>query len=384
MRIVIGGYMVGYPLGGTSWHHVNYLAGLAELGHDVWFYEDSGEWSLPYNPVDDSVSSDPTYGVEYLRRTMESIGLQDRFCYYSELENRWYGRSKTEWHEILRDSDLVLCVSGVTPWRDEFSNARRTCVIDTDPVYTQLRMTVDHDFAAYYRSFDRVATFGRTIGTEFSEVPTAGVNWIHTHQPVVMSKWQRATATSSTFSTMGRWDHGAEREFEFNGRVLQSSKGVNWARLLDLPGRTGARLAMAMSGVPLETQRCFEKHGWHFTDPAADSISIDAYQQFINRQLGEFTVAKQIYVELPSGWFSDRGACYLAAGKPVITQPTGFEHWLPTGTGLLAYSTLEEAAEALDDVMSNYDRHSNAAREIAEEYFDSRIVLRQLLRSLEL
>jgi hypothetical protein len=308
--------------------------------------------------------------------------MPDRFCYYSELENKWYGKSRSEWHDILKGTDLVLCVSGVTPFRDEFKFAGRTCVIDTDPVYTQLRMRTDREFLAYYESFDRVATFGTEIGTDECVVPTAGLDWISTHQPVAMNEWPVATSDSRVFSTMGVWDHGPGRQFEFHGRMLRSSKGVQWMALAELPTRTSFDMRMAMVAVPPATAAQFEANGWTFTDSTADSLSPASYREFIQRQAGEFTVAKHIYVELPSGWFSDRSACYLASGKPVVTQPTGFDKWLPVGEGLLSYLTIDEAAAALKEIEGDYARHAHAARALAEEYFDSRKVLHRLLADI--
>ncbi len=382
MTIVVTGYIIGYPLGGMTWHHLNYLAGFHELGHEVWFYEDSGQWYVPYNPVDNVVDPDPTYGIAYLRRALAALGMPERFCYHSELQNKWYGQTKPQWHDVLKRADLVLCVSGVTPWREEFRQAKRTCVIDTDPVFTQLRMRDDPDFLDYYKCFDRVATFGKLIGTKACPLPTAGLNWIGTNQPIALSHWPMVATSSQVFSTIGKWDHGPGRQFEFEGKVYQSSKGVEWMKLLKLPKRTSFRMEMAMAGVSDETAALFEGNGWHFTDPTVLSISPDSYRSFIQRQAGELTVAKQIYSGLPSGWFSDRSACFLASGKPVVTQRSGFEQWLPMGEGLFAFETIEEAAAAMAQIAGDYARHAKAARSIAQDHFDARRVLERLIADI--
>ncbi|HTW93966.1 MAG TPA: hypothetical protein VMD30_04170, partial [Tepidisphaeraceae bacterium] len=171
LNIVVGGYIVAYPLGGMTWHHLNYLLGLHALGHTVYFLEDSGSYSHPYNPVTQSMGIDSTYGRAYLKETFAEYGLPPRYCYYSEFEDTHYGMSRSDLHDVLRRADLLLCVSGVTPMRPDRPRPRRTAVIDTDPVFTQLRMSRDAEFLAYYRLFDSVATFGRLIGTAHCPLP---------------------------------------------------------------------------------------------------------------------------------------------------------------------------------------------------------------------
>ncbi|MBC7784253.1 MAG: hypothetical protein H7144_10470 [Burkholderiales bacterium] len=379
LRIIVAGYIVGYPLGGMTWHHLNYLAGLHALGHEVTFYEDSGQWLQPYNPANNTCSDDPSYGISYLNETLQSIRLPLRWCYRSELLNQYFGMTRDEWLTAVSGADLLLCVSGVTPWRAEFRLAKKTCVIDTDPVFTQLRMRHDEAFLDYYRLFDHVATFGKIIGTPDCPLPTAGFDWIGTNQPIALDHWPAAPGHNGAFSTIGKWEHSADRTFEFAGKSFASSKGVEWMKLLDLPRRTDWRMEMAMASLPDAVQRQFTDNGWGFTDATSASISTDAYRNFIRAHAGEFTVAKQIYAGLPSGWFSDRSACFLASGKPVITQSSGFEKWLPTGDGLFSFSSIDDAALALASITKDYARHSAAARSVAEQYFDARIVLSELI-----
>lgn len=383
MRIILCGYIVGYPLGGMTWHHLNYILGMEQLGHEVVFYEDSGQWLWPYNPVNNTSSEDPSYGIDYLNRTFAEEGVRGRWCYYSELQNRYYGMDRREWIDQLTGADVLICVSGITPWREEFARVKRTCVIDTDPVFTQLRMLHDQAFLDYYRSFDRIATFGRLIGTSDSPLPTSGIQWIGTNQPIALDHWPKVSVpVGSAFSTIGKWEHASDRHFEYNGQTYASSKGVEWMKLLELPRHTGWTLEMAMASMPIETEKLFESHGWRLTDATRASISTQAYRTFIQSRAGELTVAKQIYAGLPSGWFSDRSAAFLASGRPVITQSSGFEHWLPTGNGLFSFSTFEQAVEALETIASDPIRHSDAACDLARSYFDSKTVLTHLLDQL--
>ena len=380
LTIVVGGYIVGYPLGGMTWHHLNYLLGLHALGHEVWFLEDSGEFALPYNPTTHECETDSAFGRAYLEHTFGRHGLPLRYCYYSQFEDRHYGMTRDELHALLARADLLVCVSGVTPLRPGRPRPKRTLAIDTDPVYTQLRMAHDDEFARYWRSFDHVATFGRLIGTRDCPLPTHGLQWIATNQPVALEHWPCVEpVAASRFTTVGKWEHATSRAVEFHGRRLLSSKAPEWMKLLDLPSRTRAPLTLAMESMPPDVKRQFESRGWTWADAEAATRTTESFREFVAASAGELTVAKEIYAAVPSGWFSDRSACYLATGRPVVTQSTGFEEWLPVGEGLMSFTSGDEAADALDRVSADPARHARAARAIAETHFDARQVLGELL-----
>ncbi|MGD0464890.1 MAG: hypothetical protein ABSB74_20590 [Tepidisphaeraceae bacterium] len=382
LTIVVGGYIVAYPLGGMTWHHLNYLLGLHELGHEVWFLEDSGSYSYPYNPVTWQSSADSAYGREYLERTFASYGLPKRYCYYSQFEDAHYGLSASELNELLRRADLLLCVSGVTPIREHRPRPRRTAVIDTDPIFTQIRMMRDAELLGYYRQFDAVATFGRLIGTPQCALPTHDMNWIGTNQPIALRHWPVAAVKSGAFTTIGKWEHTTDRHVEYKGRRYLSSKGVEWMNMLDLPRRVPWKMTMGMQAMPEATARVFADHGWKVLDAEKSTLSCQAFGDFIRASAGEFTVAKEIYTRLPSGWFSDRSSAYLASGRPVVTEASGFDRWLPTGEGLFSFETIDEAAAALNGIAKDYPRHAAAARKIAEEHFDAKKVLAELLAAV--
>jgi hypothetical protein len=379
LKIVVAGYIIGYPLGGMTWHHLNYLLGFHELGHEVCFFEDSGDFCMPYNPSNWTSSPDSTYGRDYLKQTFDRYGLPLRYCYYSQFEDRYYGMQKPEFEQYLRDADCLVCVSGVTPLRPERPRARRMVVIDTDPVFTQLRMRHDRAFLGYYRLFDTTATFGRLIGTPACPLPTHGLDWVPTNQPISLRHWPVKPAASRAFTTIGKWEHSGERHMEFNGQRFHSGKGVEWLKMQPLPRRVPWGMRLGMAGMPRETADSFAACGWTITDPEKASLSCQAYQDFIIDSAGEFTVAKEIYAGLPSGWFSDRSSAYLAAGRPVVTQDSGFDHWLPAGEGLFSFKTIDDAAHALNTIADGYPRHAAAARAIAEQYLDAGKVLNELL-----
>jgi len=269
-------------------------------------------------------------------------------------------------------------VSGVTPIRADRPRPRRTAVIDTDPVFTQLRMIADSQFLDYYRQFDSVATFGRLIGAPVCPLPTHGFDWIGTNQPVALRHWPMAPGKGSGFTTIGKWEHTTDRNLQFQGKSYRSSKGIEWMKMIDLP-RTPWTMTLGMLSMPAQTASQFAGFGWKMVDAEKSTLSCQAYADFIRCSAGEFTVAKEIYAGLPSGWFSDRSSVYLASGRPVVTQGTGFDQWLPTGQGLFSYQTVAEAAEALNSIAADYSRHAAAARSLAERYFDSNLVLRELL-----
>ncbi len=156
----------------------------------------------------------------------------------------------------------------------------------------------------------------------------------------------------------------------FDGEVFGWRKRTEWFRFLDLPRATGQRFSPAMdvASRPEDLAR-LEAAGWEVVDPLEVSRDPRVYRAFIRSSGGEFTVAKDVNVRLRSGWFSDRSACYLAAGRPVVNQDTGFDEHLPTGEGLFAFRTPDDAVAAFATIAADYPRQCRAARRIAEEHF---------------
>ena len=380
MNIVLGGYIVGYPLGGMTWHHLNYLLGLIELGHDVTYLED-GASHPSFDPIANT-HGDPTYGLRYLRETFAQYDIRVPWHYrYGSIVD---GISIDAMRSKLKDADLFIAVSGVTPI-DWYDLPARALVIDTDPVFTQLKMSEGDWLTNYYRQFTHVATFGRLIGTEHSPLPTHGFDWIPTNQPISMKHWPTSTVPSGgLLTTVGKWEHTRDRVVEFAGKRFASDKSSEYEKLIDLPSRAGTPIEMRMVALDALSKSRFEQGGWTFGDPVAATISCRVYQDYIRNSLGELTVAKSIYGGIPSGWFSDRSACFLASGRPVITQYSGYEKWIQTeGAGLLGFSNADQAAEAVRSVAANPQRHGSAARRIAERHFDARRVLSELIDQVE-
>src|SRR6266540_1577905 len=223
-------------------------------------------------------------------------------------------------------------------------------------------------------------TWGENYGNQDCRVPLPkGVHFRPTRQPVVMDLWERdGRSAGDALTTVGNWRQRI-REVEFEGEIYYWSKHYEFLKFIDLPSYTTQPFELALSRYNADEQMMLESKGWRVVPARTFSRDIDDYQRYVVSSRGEFTVAKDQNVRLRSGWFSDRSATYLAAGRPVITQETGFSNILPTGAGLFAFSTLEEIVGAVDAVNRDDRRHRERAFEVAREYFDHRRVLGELL-----
>jgi hypothetical protein len=192
-----------------------------------------------------------------------------------------------------------------------------------------------------------------------------------------------ANGCGTGFTTIGNWRQ-MFRKVEFQGEIYRWSKHYEFLKFVQVPRRTGEsfELALSLRGVRESDTRQLAKHGWQVRDALTFTTDLDAYREYIARSRGEFTVAKDQNVRLRSGWFSDRSATYLAAGRPVITQETGFSEILPVGEGLFAFSSMEEVEDAVARINGDYTRHSRAAAAIAREFFSHEVVLPRLLQEV--
>ena len=375
LRIIVTGLIAQFPLGGVTWDYLQYVLGLRELGHDVYYVEDSGSW--PYNPVEGGVAIDHRFNVAYLAGVMADFGLADRWAYRFPGEAQWFGLSDAQRTAVVSSADLLINVSGSLADPEEYRAARRLAYIDTDPVFTQVRIVGGE--AAFRRQVDLHDvhfSFGERLSPA---VPATGHRWRATRQPVVLAAWQPVESRREVFTTVMNWT--SYKSAEHDGKVY-GQKDVEFERFLDLPGRspeTTFELAVN-SGKTRRTPRArLAAKGWQLVHPDDVCPDVQSYRSYIRSSKAEWGVAKNGYVVGQPGWFSCRSACYLAAGRPVVVQETGFSSVLPVGEGLLAFRELEEAVAAVHDVEAYYPRHAAAAREIAVEYFDARRVLSRLV-----
>lgn len=371
MKVVLAGIIGRYPFGGVAWCSLMYLLGLRALGHDVFYVEDTGE--CVYDPERNTISEDPGYALRHIAATLGPHGFGDRWALVN-FDGSYHGTSRARVREHCASADVFLDLSGgCWFWRDEYRAIPRRAFIDSDPAFTQLWLArTEGPMRDFFDGFDRLFTFGANIGTPACDVPTAGLHWHHTWQPVVLDQWATARPPrDDRFTTVMTW---TIKSFADTG----GNKDQEFLRFLDLPARVGDRFTLAVNG-PHDLLRA---HGWGTEDGMALSRTIDDYRGFVQASYAEFGVAKHTYVRTRSGWFSDRTACYLAAGRPAVVQDTGWSAHLPAGEGLLAFSTPGEAVEAIGRVDGDYARHALRAREIAAEHFDARMVVGRLLDRL--
>jgi len=377
-RVVVLGMMAKTPVPGVIWQTLHYLLGLRSLGLDPYYVEAHARTPsmLMEQPSDDGGARAAAFIDGVLRR----FGLADRWAYQAlHSDRRTYGTSERELLTLYREAELILNLHGGTEPRSELAAGGRLVYIETDPVQLQIELydglQSSIDFLDQHSAW---FTFAENLGTPRCSLPACErYPFQPTRQPVVLDFWQsRAAAADAAFTTVANWRQ-RWRSVSYEGRVYGWSKDVEWQKLLDLPERTGAAFELALSGYQDGDRERLEARGWAVR-PALD-LDLDAYRDYITSSLAEFTVAKEQNIAFATGWFSDRSATYLAAGRPVITQDTGFGSVLPLGEGLFAYADIEEAAAAVEAVQRDPRRHGRAAREIAREHFAAERVLARVL-----
>jgi hypothetical protein len=374
LRIVCSGFLIRHPVGGHVWHHFQYLIGLRRLGHRVSYFEDYGWRQSCYDLGRHRMTSDPTYGIARFREWLRRYELDDRWCYLSE-DGTEYGMSRTHLAERCRESDLYVNFGSLN-WIPELEECRRRVLVDTDPVFTQIgALGTGEALSGYHVRF----TYGENVHQPGCDMPTAGCTWLATRQPIVLDQWRVERGDpAAPFTTVTNWSPLPDCRHQ--GRVY-GNKDREFEPFFTLPHDTGERMEIAVGGEydRNTVSERFSRGGWHMADATTISRDPWTYQRYLRSSRAEFSVAKHGYVVTRCGWFSDRSAAYLASGRPVVVQNTGFSEWLPTGNGLLAFNTREEAIAGLNDVNARYEFHCRAARALAEEYFDARLVLSSLI-----
>jgi hypothetical protein len=376
LRIAVLGYIVRGPLGGLVWHHLQFVIGLARLGHEVLFVEDSDDYPGCYDPTRGSFDRDPSYGLEFARRAFDRVGLGSLWGYHDAFAGRWYGPAGDRAARYCAGADVVLNLSGMNPLRPWVERAPARVLVDTDPVFTQVRHLTDppaRDLAAAHTHF---FTFGENFGRPGCTIPDDGFPWRPTRQPVVLDAWKPGPPPEgAALTTVMQWDSYAPREYA--GRRF-GMKSESFDPYFDLPARSALPLELAV-GNPTAPRDRLRAAGWRTTDPLAVTRDPWTYQDYLRDSLGEFSVAKHGYVITRSGWFSERTAAYLATGRAVVVQDTGFAEWLPAGAGVLPFSTPDQAVGELHRLAADPAAHGRSARRLCEEFFDSNAVLRDLL-----
>jgi hypothetical protein len=392
MLIIVTGLIAQHPtVGGMTWHYLHYLLGLARLGHDVYYFEDSGEW--PYlldggETPESWIDWEARHNIEYLKRTLSRFGFEDRWAYHFPMRRRWYGLSGPRRREVLASADLLINVSGSLIRPERYRQIPRLAYIDTDPTFTQVRLQLNRGYRAFQKrvgAHDIHLSFGERLERMLNPTP---YRWIPTRQPVVLDEWATTATPGNAFTTIMSWT--SFKPLSMQGQIY-GQKDLEFQACLDLPEHVKpAVLEVAFSRTQHQNWQSkngasrddLARHGWRTVEATQACADLDHYRHYIQASKAEWSVAKNGYVVGQPGWFSDRSACYLAAGRPVVVQDTGFGEALPVGEGLISFRTPGEAAAGVLEVESNYRRHANAAREIAHEFFDSGRVLTVLLEKI--
>ena len=403
LRLIVMGILGRTPLAGVSWQVLHFLEGFRRLGHDVYYIEDTGGWA--YHPLrtnadheaEDAYEINLQYAVSHVARVMSSHGLEDRWAYRSRVDDRIFGLSKTQVANAFENADALVNLTGSTQLLEEHARVPVRIYIETDPVLPQIevaqgdRKRIDL-LAAHTHHF----TYGENLGAPDCGVPVTRFKYLPIRQPIVLDWWttdaQPGLALNDRpevrpyFTTIAKWRQPG-KDIDWNGETYSWSKHVEFLKFIDLPRRSKQEFELALAWQDEKDQEAIpqlKSHGWRIIDGISLSLDTAPYREYILRSRGEFTVAKEQNIRLRSGWFSDRSACYLAAGKPVVTQDTAFGNILPVGRGLFTFRNMDDILTAIEMIEGDYDRHSRAAREIAQEYFATENVLRSLMERVGL
>ena len=406
LRIAVLGTVGADPFAGMAWMHLQIAAGLLRLGHDVRYVETTSAW--PYDPLRGTRSNDAAYALAYLARVLPRFGLGELWAWRRSFgDGAWFGPAASDAVEWLAATDFVFNIAGATRIADDGFRCGPLVHFGTDPVAEELRCAAgDVERIAHIEAHALTVTYGENVGTPRSTLPPLPRLAARTRQPVLMDLWDAGPPTREVFTTLGNWRQDG-KDAVFEGHPLRWSKHHEFLRFVDVPRLSGqaVELATNLASDPRraeaarsdaekphqirgaaemddEHQHALQQGGWSLADGPALSLDPFAYRDHVVASRAEFTVAREFNVRPRSGWFSERSACYLAAGRPVVTQDTGFSDVLPTGEGLFAFNTVDEAVDAVRAVNADYARHARAARAIAHDFFRAETVLQRLLEDL--
>ncbi|HWI22221.1 MAG TPA: hypothetical protein VNT22_06360 [Baekduia sp.] len=370
LSVIVSGMVCATPRqGGATWAALQYVTGLRELGHDVMFVEQLSDEAV--HPR----------ACSYFEDAVAAFGLQDRAGLITASGAAIGGVSRAAIERFAAGADLLFNLSGTLTDEALLERIALRVYVDLDPGFTQLWNEVD----GVEMGFDRHHRFV-TVGLAMTDgdAPTlgGGRSWTTTRQPVDLKRWPVAVQeVRPLLTSVGHWRGYGSITHE---GTVYGQRAHSMRPLLSIASRADIPIEFALGIDPAETADidALRRHGWLLADPDRVAGTPAAYSDYVRSSWAELGIAKSGYVQSKSGWFSDRSACYLASGRPVIAQETGFSDHLPTGTGLFSFCTVDQALEAIDAVRADYRRHSLAARQIAEDLFDSGPVLSGLIEAL--
>lgn len=390
-KIVFLGMMTKFPVAGAVWGAMQYMVGFQRLGYDVYYVEAHGRTpSMLMERKDDDSS---VLAAAFLEGVMRRFGFEEKWAFHAlHQDGRCFGMTEARLQELYRSADLLINYHGATTPLPEHRESGCLVYLETDPVELEIELYHNDPVAiAYLEPHAAFFTWGLNYGQPDCLVPLPErFSFQPSFPAVVQDLWQASrysmdrpvACDAQIFTTIGNWRQPGQVTYQ--GEVYTWSKHHEYLKFLDLPRRTTQTLELALASYSSDDRVLLESHGWHVRHALDFSTDLDSYRGYIIRSRGEFTVAKDQNVRLRSGWFSERSAQYLAAGRPVITQETGFSNVIPTGRGLFGFSTMDEILAALDAINSDYETHSRAAADLAREYFNYDVVLPRMLNGVGL
>ena len=377
LNILVASSIASVPeQGGWTWAVLQYLLGLKRLGHEVFYLE-------VIEPAKVEEHGEFSPASMYFRAVMANFGLRRASAMLLAGRREAVGVTYADLEDRARRSDLLINISGILRDADLMRRLRRRLYLDLDPGFTQLwqsAQNIDMRFAGHTHH----ATIGLAIGSPQCAVPSCGIDWITTPQPIVLEHWPVAPADAIAYdglTTLANWRGYGSIE---HGGVFYGQKAHSLRPMIDLPTRTRERFMLAMAIHENETKdlEALRANKWELLDPGLVAPTPQKFQEFVQQSKAEFGLAKSGYVHANVGWLSDRSLCYLASGRPVIAQETGFGPFIASDEGLLSFATADEALAAIDAMNADYPRHARAARAVAEHHFDSDKVLTALLEKV--
>lgn len=378
--VVIAGSLAQRPAhGGHTWVFLQYLLGFRRLGWDVHFIDRLE----PEMCVDDRgapTSFRSSANLRYLAGVMDAFGLGDRWTLLYDSGREVAGSGHDQAVDAARSSALLVNVMGYLTDEEILAAAPLRVFLDIDPGFGQIWHELG--LARPFDGHDRHITVGGNVGSAACAIPTAGIDWVTTKPPVELSEWPAVPGGGERFTSVVSW-RGPFGPLEYRGRTY-GLRVHEFRRFVELPERARGtfEVALDIDEADEPDRRALAEHGWRLADPLTAAGDPWRYRDYVQGSSAELMIAKNLYVDTRSGWLSDRSACYLASGRPVLVQDTGLDDVVPTGEGLVAFQTLEEAIAGAEEVLGDYARHSRAARALAEEHFAAGAVLPRLLADL--
>jgi len=378
-KIIVFGILFWYPLAGVTYQFLHYLLGLRKLGYDAYYIEDSGRWV--YDPKINEFSPDVTGNLSMVMPWLEATGLKDRWAFRGNYpDGKCYGMSESAILQLYKDADAFLNVTGAQELRPEHMACKRRIYVESDPFASQVKVAKgEKGMIDMLAAHDTHFSFGENLGAADCDVPIEKFKWLPTRQPVAMELWENGKPHGGpTYTTVTTW-HNKGKNLEWRGDTWYWTKDREFEQFFKLPShRPNATFELATT-VGEDVQQLLRGNGWRQTGSVEISGDAGLYRKYIQESRGEFTVARDQYVRPNTGWFSDRSACYLGAGRPVITQETGFSKFLPSGKGLFGFKTMEDILSAVDNIETDYEGNCKAALEIGREFFAADKVVGSLM-----